>query len=238
MKIKNLMLFTYDFPHKKTQDFIVRLYAEGYKVTYVIGAPRKKLNIAKSKFRLSPHNVGLVHPHKLCQALGITYLRSSHESKKTIKYLISHPVDLYIVSGARILPEKVIKAANNRILNIHPGMLPEVRGLDTLLWSIHYDVPLGLSAHFISSKIDSGLFIFKEKLFLDKDDTIIEVSLRLLESQTDFLLKTLKKLKGLKMSQLKDQNAYPNPYNTKMPEKLEGKTIKMFNKWLKKFSRK
>lgn len=236
MKIKQVMLFAYDFPHKKTQDFIFRLISEGYLITYVIATPWEKLNIPKPAIRIIPNHTGLIHPRLLSKTLKIPYIVAQHNSRQSIQYLKAHPTDIYIVSGARILSQEVIKATGNRILNIHPGLLPEVRGLDTLLWSIYKDIPLGLSAHFLGQRIDSGLFIFKERLRLYADDSILDVSLRLLESQPEFLIKTLKKLKKLSVKELKDFDKLKEPYHHKMAANLEKRTIGLFKQWLKKYA--
>lgn len=233
MKTQNLMLFCYDFPHKKTQDFIIRLLVEGYKISYVLAAPWQKLNLSNSTVRIAPENVGLIHPNLLCKTFSIPYVISEHNNQKAIKYLKTHPVDLYIISGARILSENVIIAANEKILNIHPGLLPEVRGLDTLLWSIFNDHPAGISAHFISSKVDSGLFIYKETLDLKKDDEIRDISLRLLEKQTDILIKSLKILEKKEQSNLKNFNFQRSVYYSKMSLEVEEGTLKKFPNWLK-----
>lgn len=234
MKTKNLMLFCYDFPHKKTQDFIVRLLVEGYKINYVLASPFQKLNIPESKIRISPQNSSLIHPRLLCKAFSIPFIVSNHNSQKTLDYLTEHPVDLCIISGARILSKRVINAAGGKILNVHPGMLPDIRGLDTLLWSIYYNQPAGITAHFIGSKIDSGLFIYKAKLELYKNDTIIDVSLRLLEQQSDILIKSLKSLREKNISNLINLDFKNSPYRSKMPVVLEKKTLRKFPEWLKK----
>lgn len=235
MKIKNLMLFCYDFPHKKTQDFIVRLLVEGYKINYVLAAPFQKLDIPESKIRTAPKNSGLIHPRLLCQTFNIPYLVLNHNSRQVADYLKNHPMDLYIIAGARILSENIIDATNRKVLNIHPGLLPEIRGLDTLLWSIYNNQPIGITAHFISSNIDSGLFIYKEKLKLYKDDTIIDVSLRLLEYQIEILIKSIKVLEEKELKDLKNLDDKKNPYYSKMPISFEKKTCQNFPKWLKMY---
>ena len=234
MKIKNVMLFCYDFPHKKTQDFIVRLLTEGYKISYVIGAPWKKLPISKSSVRLSPTHEGLIHPRKLCQAFGINYVVMDHSSPETEEFIKKNLVDLCIISGARILPKEIIRACSNKILNLHPGLLPQVRGLDTILWSIYFDLPLGITAHFISPKIDKGVVIYKEKLKLNTDDTIFDVSQRLLEKQEDVLLKAIDLLK--QDVKLENIDFAKSPYNTKMDPGAEKNAMEKFPIWLKKYA--
>ncbi|MBI2085897.1 hypothetical protein HYT74_00990 [Candidatus Daviesbacteria bacterium] len=236
MKTKKLMLFAYDFPHKKTQDFIFRLIVEGYKINYCIATPWKKLNITPSLVSIEQKHIGLMHPRDICKKLGIKYFSVDHDSEKTVKIINKNPADLYIIAGARILSRQVIKACRDKILNIHPGLLPEVRGLDTFLWSIIYDKPLGISAHLISSKIDSGLLIYKEKLPLYKDDTPKDVTLRLLEYQTEILLKALNLIKKKNLKDLENLSNIKSVYNTKMSADKEKLALKKFNEWILKYA--
>lgn len=236
MKTQKLMLFIYDFPHKKTQDFLFRLVVEGYKIDYCIAAPWKKLNIQSSSVRVDQKHTGLIHPRLICQRFKIKYLSSDHQSKEAIDFIKKNPVDLYVISGARILSKEVLQACEGRVINIHPGFLPDVRGLDTFLWSIYYKKPLGISAHFITPRLDSGFLIYKEKLSILKDDTPFDVTLRLLEYQTDILIKALKILEKKELEKLEDLSEYKNLYNTKMDEKFEKETLDKFKDWIKLFA--
>ena len=230
------MLFIYDFPHKKTQDFIFRLIVEGYKIGYCIAAPWKKLNIRNSSVRIDQKHVSLIHPRLICQKFKIKYLSADHNSTKTADFIKNNPIDLAIIAGARILSPKTIDACGGKVLNIHPGLLPDVRGLDTILWSIYYKKPLGISAHLITPKIDSGFLIYKEKLKLYKDDTFFDVTLRLLEQQTDALIKAIKILEKKEQKNLDDLSVQHTPYNTKMENNLEEDMFSKFNSWLKLFA--
>lgn len=231
MKIKKVMLFAYDFPHKKTQDFIFRLIVEGFEIAYIIAAPRVKLNIPISANHIAPNNVGLIHPKKISNAFSIPYIVLDHNSNKAVEYIKNHPVDMGIVAGARILNEEIINASRGKILNIHPGLLPQVRGLDTLLWSIYANEPIGLSAHFISTKIDLGMLIYKEKIKIDLKDTIIDISLRMLEKQPDVLIKAISMLEKKKINSLKNINLSKETYRTKMSSKDEDLVLVKFNEW-------
>ncbi len=236
MKTKKIMLFGYDFPHKKTQDFLFRLMVEGYEIEYCIAAGWKKLNITPSSIRIDQKHTGLVHPKKICDFFNIKYVVGDHDSKIVKEYIKQNPVDLYIISGARILTQEIIEACQGKVLNIHPGFLPEVRGLDTFLWSIYYKKPLGITAHFITSKIDSGLLIYKEKLPIYKDDTAFDITLRLLEYQTDVLIKALKEIEGKNREELDDLSKYKDSYNTKMNNKLEKEALEQLKEWIGVFA--
>lgn len=238
MKIKNVMLFIYDFPHKKTQDFIFRLIVEGYTIEYCIAAPWKKLNIRSSSTRIDHKHEGLIHPRIICKKFKIKYMSCSHTNLKALNFLKKNPVDLYIIAGARIFSKDVINASGGKILNIHPGMLPDIRGLDTFLWSINHKKPLGISSHFITSKIDAGLLIYKEKLPLYADDTPFDITLRLLEYQSDVLIKTLSILKKKDVKDLEDISQVDSIYNSKMTTKEEKLALKNFKSWLNQYAEK
>lgn len=236
MKIKDVMLFSYDFPHKKTQDFLFKLLVENYNIKYVIAAPWEKLKIEPSSIRIAPNHVGIIHPSEICKRFGITYKVFVHNSIETLTYIENHPVDLYIISGARILSKNIIRAANNKILNIHPALLPQVRGMDLLLWSIYYNFPIGITAHFINEKIDNGYFIYKEKLILKYADTPIDISLKLLEKQPEILIKALQILKKNSFNYFSNFKFSERPYNKKMSKAYEKKALIKFKTWLTKYA--
>lgn len=236
MKTKKLMLFVYDFPHKKTQDFLFKLIVEGYEIEYCIAVPWRKLKIRPSSVRIDQKHESLIHPKKVCDFFNIKYLVLDHNSRETKNYIKKNPVDLFIIAGARILTKEIIEACGGKILNIHPGLLPDVRGLDTFLWSIYYNKPLGITAHFITPKIDSGLLIYKERIPIYKDDSAFDITLRLLEYQTDILVKALKILEKKEMEDLDDLSEHKDLYNGKMDSKLEKKTLKNFKKWIRRFA--
>lgn len=237
MKIKNVMLFCYDFPHKKTQDFIFSLLVEGYNIKYVIAAPWKKLTIPPSSLRFVPENVGLIHPRDICRHFDINYIVSDHNSSTSISRLKKEPVDIHIISGARILSKEVVGMLTNKVLNIHPGLLPQIRGVDTLLWSIYKNLPLGISAHFITTQIDSGILIYKEILPIKNSDTLIDISLRLLEKQPDILIKSLNIIKQESPSTFIDLLRIDSQYHKKMPYSLEKEIPSLLPQWIKKYSK-
>lgn len=231
------MLFIYDFPHKKTQDFLLRLYCEGYSIKYVIAAPKRKLPYKPLIYRIEPRYSDLIHPKKLCTKLAIRYYPLDHNSKEVVHILTQNPVDLYIISGARILNKEIIETTKNSLLNIHPGLLPENRGLDTLLWSIVNNIPIGISSHFLGNRIDCGSLIYRECLQLFHDDSLIDVSQRLIEKQSNILIHTLHLLQRRKIS-LTNIETTNYPYYSKIPEDKQLSAFKKFPHWLKKYTKK
>lgn len=81
--------------------------------------------------------------------------------------------DLIVLAGfMRILPESFIEQYNDRILNIHPSLLPEFKGMHTHRRALEAGHKQhGASVHFVSNELDSGPVVIQSKVpILDNDD--------------------------------------------------------------------
>ena len=185
----NIGVFAFDFPHKKTQDFLLRMFIEGYNPNVIIGAPYKDLGNKENitNLRIKPKHVDLIEPKKIAEKLNIPYYSLDHNSPKTKKILEIYNIELGIIAGARILSEEIISCCKSGIINFHPGILPENRGLDTLKWALYKELPIGVSVHYINKKIDSGKLIMIQEVELKKDDTLIDISIRLAETHLNLI---------------------------------------------------
>ena len=120
--------------------------------------------------------------------------------------------DYGIILGSRILSQEVINNFNKGIINFHPGILPENRGLDNLKWAIYRNIPQGVTTHIIDKNIDAGEMIFKDLLEINEDDTIFDIDSKLLNLQFKHLKNLLdnnfdiRKTSSLK-SDIKSQKA-------------------------------
>ena len=148
------IVFAYAFPHKKTQDMILRLTGLGQRPAAVLAAPHVPLGDAEG-VRVRPRHADLVEPEELCRGLGIEYHVVPHESDTCLHVLDLFTLDLGVIAGARILPSAVIERFPLGILNFHPGLLPEVRGLDALQWALYHGHSLGVTAHLIDARVDA-----------------------------------------------------------------------------------
>jgi len=64
--------------------------------------------------------------------------------------------DLIIFTGGNILRRQLLETPRLGVLNIHLGLLPEIRGMSSPEWSLLKDVPVGVTVHFMDSGIDTG----------------------------------------------------------------------------------
>ena len=229
-----LALFSYGFPHKKTQDFILRLLLEGYKIEFVVVAKPVKLNLPKSILRVKPSHIDVLHPATICQRLDIPYHILPHNSEEVGQLARSNSIDIGIIAGARILKKNIIDSFKKGIINFHPGLIPEVRGIDALKWAIYYDLPIGVTVHLIDERIDAGRIILKREIPVYEDDTFIDLSLRLDETQINLLPEVLRIVedKGIDEFPIVTSGKRANPamteeFEKELPRKLKCRANKV-----------
>ena len=133
-----------------------------------------------------------------------------------------------IVAGARIINKSVIDKFKIGILNIHRGLLPENRGLDTIKWAVLKNLKQGITAHLINEKIDLGFMILKKEIKIFQDDSLIAINERLQNAELELLIKSIYKLKFKKnFIKINDKKKSQST----MPKNLEKKMIKKFEKY-------
>jgi phosphoribosylglycinamide formyltransferase-1 len=89
--------------------------------------------------------------------------------------------DLIVLAGfMRILTPVMIKAFKNKIINIHPSLLPKYPGLDTHnLVLKNGDLKHGVTIHFVNEVLDGGQIIAQGEISVNADETINELKSRI-----------------------------------------------------------
>jgi len=109
--------------------------------------------------------------------------------KKIISALEKHGVTpkngLVCLAGfMRIISPEFIKKYKNRIINIHPALLPSFPGLDAQKQAIEYGSKYsGCTVHFVDSGIDTGPIILQSIVKIKKGDTEKTLSKRILAKE-------------------------------------------------------
>ncbi|MBI5117320.1 phosphoribosylglycinamide formyltransferase [Candidatus Poribacteria bacterium] len=93
--------------------------------------------------------------------------------EKYIKCLKDHGVGLVVLAGfMRMLKEDFINTFPNRIINIHPSILPAFRGLEAWKQALEYGVKYtGCTVHFVELGMDTGPIILQAVVEVKNDDT-------------------------------------------------------------------
>jgi len=102
--------------------------------------------------------------------------------KLLIEELQTHQVELVCLAGfMRLLSASVIRAFPNRVLNIHPSLLPAFTGLDAQRQAIEYGVRItGCTVHFVDEFLDSGPIVIQSAVPVLEGDTVESLSARIL----------------------------------------------------------
>ena len=181
--MKNIDLLTYDCPHRKTSDILFELIVNGYNINRVYAAPLIDLGLKPDIVKMSANACYNIHTAEICAKFKIPYIVKPHADIEG--------GNLGIIGGARILPDYVIQKYSIGIINIHPGLLPNNRGLDNIKWALYHDIPQGLTVHFIDKYVDRGQIILKKKVPVYDDDKIYHIHQRLVSMQPKVLIDAL-----------------------------------------------
>lgn len=80
--------------------------------------------------------------------------------------------EIIALGCSRILRGNIIDIPKIGILNAHPGLLPEYRGMDTIQWAIYNGDDIGVSVHFIDRGVDTGPIIGRRVIDVEHNDTM------------------------------------------------------------------
>ena len=98
--------------------------------------------------------------------------RAEHDAE-IIAGLQAHQVDLVCLAGyMRLLSAQFVRAFPQRILNIHPSLLPAFPGLDAQRQALEYGVAVsGCTVHFVDEELDHGVIVLQKAVpVLPEDD--------------------------------------------------------------------
>jgi phosphoribosylglycinamide formyltransferase-1 len=125
-------------------------------------------NIANAPALKAAADLGLQHHTFISKGRP----RADHDAD-LIACLQSHKVDLVCLAGyMRLLSPPFIAAFPNRILNIHPSLLPAFPGLEAQYQAFEYGAKVaGCTVHFVDEHLDHGVIILQRAIpVLDSDD--------------------------------------------------------------------
>ena len=109
----------------------------------------------------------------------------SEYDRSLVKVLQAHDVEWVILAGyMRILTAEFIRAFPERILNIHPSLLPAFPGLDAQHQALAYGVKVtGCTVHFVDEHLDHGPIVMQATVSVEDADTVETVAARILREE-------------------------------------------------------
>ena len=91
-----------------------------------------------------------------------------------LEIIKKNKISLICLAGyMKIISEKFIREFRKKIINIHPSLLPNYKGLDTFNRVLkNKEKKTGCTIHFINEKLDDGKIINKKIFFINKDENL------------------------------------------------------------------
>lgn len=119
-----------------------------------------------------------------------------------VRILKKYAVDIVVMAGfMRIIGKPLLSSFPNRVINIHPSLLPKYPGLDTHRRVLEADEEEhGCTVHFANEIVDGGKIIMQAKVRISPDDTPEELAKRVLAKEHKILVKTLSLISEGKIS--------------------------------------
>lgn len=109
-------------------------------------------------------------------------------NEKLLELIQSYEVDAVILAGCLLtIPESIVKAYPNRIINIHPSLIPAFCGKDYYGLKVHEGVlgrgakVTGATVHFVDDGLDSGPIILQKAVSVKEGDTPEVLQRRVME---------------------------------------------------------
>ena len=139
--------------------------------------------ILRSRAENFPIKVSLVISNNI-KANGINYARKykipyifincqlKNYENKILFYLKKYKISFICLAGfMKIISNKIINSFENKIINIHPSLLPKFKGLNTFKRVLkNKERKTGCTVHYVNNKLDDGNIIVKKFFYLSPND--------------------------------------------------------------------
>ncbi|MGM0508173.1 MAG: phosphoribosylglycinamide formyltransferase [Fusobacteriota bacterium] len=152
-----------------------------------------KIKKGKIKILISNKKSAYVLERAKKENIEALYLdRSNYKSredydKKIVKILKEKDIDLVVLAGYMMwISDFFVDNFKNKILNIHPSLLPAFKGLDAIQRAYNYGVKLtGVTVHFVDKSKDGGPIVLQKSLEISNEDTLstLEEKIHIIEHQ-------------------------------------------------------
>ena len=132
-----------------------------------------------------------------CYVIELKNFNSKKEyEEKIVSILKPLNIDLICLAGyMKICDEVLLNNYSNKIINIHPALLPAFKGAHAILDAYNYGVKVtGVTIHYVNKEIDGGKIIAQEAIMIADEEKIEDLEARIHEVEHNLYVKTINKL--------------------------------------------
>ena len=119
--------------------------------------------------------------------------------QKVLAELKKYPIDLALLIGyMRILSPTFVRAYQNKIINVHPSLLPAFAG--GMDMNVHEEVikagvkETGCTVHLVDEGVDTGKILLQKKCSVDPSETAESLKIKVQKLEGEALIEVIKKL--------------------------------------------
>lgn len=121
--------------------------------------------------------------------------RAAHEAEVLRLLAVAQPDFIVLAGYMRLLSAAFVERWRDRILNIHPSLLPAFPGVDAQAQAIAYGVKVsGCTVHFVDEHLDAGPIIVQRTVEVGENDDASTLAARILEQEHAAYVEALGKL--------------------------------------------
>ena len=146
----------------------------------------KKLDIDLKLLISNKENAGCIQRAIKSEIPYFLFLENEYENKEKfeadiIKMLNEYNVELIVMAGwMKIASENFVNNFKNRIINIHPSLLPSFKGKNPIEDALkNNSLITGCSVHFVDREVDNGKLIIQAALSIKADDNLSSLTNRI-----------------------------------------------------------
>ncbi|NDV46746.1 phosphoribosylglycinamide formyltransferase [Paludibacter sp. 221] len=145
--------------------------------------------------------------HERAKTLGVpsyTFAKESFQSgSEILAFLKEHDIEAIVLAGFLLkVPQALINAYPDKIINIHPALLPKYGGKGMYGSHVHKAVKeagekqSGITIHYVNANYDEGNIIFQAKCTIDPTDTPADIAAKVHELEYQHFPKVIEQLWG------------------------------------------
>lgn len=123
-----------------------------------------------------------------------------YNSDYVLNYLIDDEIDFIVLAGFLwLIPETILNIFSNKIINIHPALLPKYGGKGMYGSKVHESViannetESGITIHFVNDKYDEGQIIFQAKCKIETGETPASLAKKIHELEYKYFPEVIEK---------------------------------------------
>lgn len=143
--------------------------------------------------------IKIAHQHKIISAIVSKDFFASAD--KMERLLNTFPIDMIVLAGfLQLVPPFLLKKFPNRIINIHPALLPAYGGKGMYGLKVHQAVladkqsETGITIHYVNEKYDEGEIILQKKVAVEDTETTETLAAKVQQLEHEWLPKTIEQL--------------------------------------------